>query len=119
MGKGFLVVIALIVGIVFLVLSGSQRSGGPPPTPASYVPDNFAAYSICKDFVLDRLKAPKTAQFAGFDDAKVHDLGGGDYEVIGFVDAQNAFGAQIRERYLCKVHYKGDRNWRLNGLVFK
>ena len=79
----------------------------------------FGAWSICQKFVEDKLLAPKTAEFADFDQSKVHDLGSGDFEVISYVDAQNKFGAQIRQRYLCKVHYAGDRNWNLKGLTFK
>jgi len=58
-----------------------------------------AAWSICKQFVTDRLRAPKTAEFASMSDSRVLGGGGGEYEVHSYVDAQNGFGALIRNNY--------------------
>lgn len=48
------------------------------------------------------LKAPSTADFSGYSDTVVALLEGGtknDYIVKGYVDAQNGFGAMIRNKY--------------------
>lgn len=116
-------IVAAILGVVFLVFVSPDNKSKPAASSSQAVvadvADTFGAYYICKQFVEDKLLAPKSAEFADFDQSKVHDLGSGDFEVISYVDAQNKFGAQIRQRYLCKVHYAGNRNWSLKGLTFK
>lgn len=78
--------------------------------------DGVSAYWISKDFVLDRLKAPKTAEFPGSRDAgvKTNYLGECTHEVWAYVDAQNAYGALVRTQYYAKVkNQKGSENWSL------
>jgi len=43
-------------------------------------------------------------------------LGGGRYRVQSYVDAQNSFGAMIRTRYDCTVHWIGGDRWKLEDL---
>ena len=50
------------------------------------------------------MKAPSTADFPYSDDAHdVERIGTGRFRVISYVDAQNGFGAQIRNNYICLV----------------
>lgn len=56
------------------------------------------------DFVKNELKAPATAEFSG--DEYKND-GDTVYLATGKVDAQNSFGAKIRETYLVKMRYLG------------
>jgi hypothetical protein len=52
------------------------------------------------------------------------DMGNGLYVVNSYVDAQNSFGAMIRNTFKCKVQYLGggeadSRNWSLIDLELK
>ena len=68
----------------------------------------------CRDAVLRRLRAPATAEFPSpsemerrFDEWIVH----------GEVDAQNGFGAMIRQRYECAVERRSGRRWAIKGVT--
>lgn len=108
-GLGCLVIIA-IVAVTFLVGAlggdgddGEDDGGG-----------EFGARAICEQFVEDRLKAPATADFS---DTTAFATGGTSWTVEGAVDAENSFGAKIRNTYVCKVSYTGDDMWRLDDLT--
>lgn len=69
------------------------------------------AFRKSQEFVKERLKAPSTAVFADFFDPEVivgHRFGG-VYEVLGHVDAQNAFGGMIRSQFY--VELREERNY--------
>lgn len=118
-GSVIVTVIALF-GVV-LVFGGDARPAEvdpvTAPTPEEHSPelDLAAAELACQDFVRDRLKAPATAEFT---EAVTAPLAGYDrYTVSGAVDAQNSFGALIRNFYSCTVGLStsGDR-WFLQSL---
>jgi hypothetical protein len=79
----------------------------------------IAAFTMSKEFVEDRLKAPGTAEFPWYDKAKVSHLGGGKYMVLAYVDSQNGFGALLRSKYLCTLRNTGDNRWRLIDLTIE
>lgn len=77
------------------------------------------AYLVAQKFILKGLKAPSTAEFAtygyGDDPATVIKIDSLNYSVNIWVDAQNSFGAMIRNRF--KVDLKKDGEmWRLVDL---
>lgn len=104
-----------IISAVLEGLSSSPTSGnGPTRTPS---PDLFAAWVMCEQFVEDRLVAPTTAEFGSYDRSNVDYLGNNQYLVLNHVDAQNSFGAMIRQTYLCKVRDNTpDDTWSLLDL---
>jgi hypothetical protein len=66
------------------------------------------AYYMAKQFITNRLKAPSTAKFPSPYDRNESgittvQLPGGAYRVSAWVDAQNAFGAMLRKRWVCEV----------------
>ena len=73
------------------------------------------AYSIARQFVERRLKAPSTASWPGiFDDrGTVVRIGDGVYEVTSWVDSQNSFGAKLRMHYAATVRHNAGDNWSL------
>lgn len=79
------------------------------PTPGS---DKLGAFLASQDFVKRELRAPSTAKFSDFDEARVSSTGGDSYTVAGWVDAQNGFGAMIRNDFVCKLHKVGDTWYR-------
>ncbi len=81
----FLVIV--FKGFSYLSLSGEEKSR------------DTEAYVCAIDVVESHLKAPSTADFCGFDEARVTDLGNNKYKVTGYVDAQNSFGAVVREYF--------------------
>lgn len=79
---------------------------------------------ICTNYVETALKAPASADF-GWDKAAGGSkrLDNQTYLIRSKVDAQNSFGAQLRNWYNCKIQYMtGDdadpRNWKLLDLQF-
>jgi hypothetical protein len=82
--------------------------------------DSVAAWVMCQEFVKRNLKSPASADFGGilsgdFQDPTTHaiHMGDGVYECNGFVDAQNSFGAQIRNEFGVTIQYMGSDNWKL------
>jgi hypothetical protein len=76
----------------------------------------FAAWTISKGFIKPYLKAPSTAEFPR-EGLKCYSKGD-TYTVVAYVDAQNSFGAMLRQIYTCQMMYKGGgwtdpANWNL------
>ena len=79
-------------------------------------PDKVGAFVMSKEFVIKRLKAPSTADFPWYDESFVTDLGGGEFRVSAYVDAQNSFGAKIRSNYTCVLKSTDGNNWTLESI---
>jgi hypothetical protein len=72
--------------------------------------------TICQEFVKDQLQAPSTAKFPVlFDEYQTNRLISPEYSynIEGYFDAQNAFGAMLRAGFGCKVEKVGEEEWRL------
>ncbi|WP_426319948.1 hypothetical protein [Microbacterium sp. E-13] len=65
--------------------------------------NKYEAIAQCEARIKDMLKAPSTAEFHS--DA----AGNGTWTVTGTVDAENGFGAMIRNDFECTVRISGDR----------
>ena len=87
----------LLVGAIFAAggLSGCSGDSG----------SGYGARSACQDWVKDQLKAPSTADFAN-ESGYTSDTG--PWTIMGSVDAENSFGARIRNSYACEVRLDGD-----------
>lgn len=72
------------------------------------------ARTACEQFVTNAIKTPSTAKFP--DGARVEKNPVGAYVVTGEVDAQNGFGAMIRQTYTCTVTHDGRGQWELHKL---
>lgn len=123
-GGCLVLIIVVVVGI--WVLAGSDESGsGEPSTSAPSTSwetrDNSTmAYIMMEDFVKRRLKAPSTAKFQGILDGRgdaVTRLADHAYRIDSYVDAQNGFGAQIRNRFRGEIKQTSDRGWHLQSLT--
>lgn len=68
------------------------------------------ALSACQMAVTARLKSPRTAQFATVTESRIGTIRYAErYEILSYVDAQNAFGALLRMPYRCEVEFTGAR----------
>lgn len=96
---------AVVVGLAIMgkAMQGSSSSSGDG--------DRASARSVCYDFVRDRLKAPATAQFS---ETEI-ESSGNQWTVSGSVDAQNSFGALIRNNYTCVTTVQSGQ-WQLESL---
>lgn len=75
-------------------------TAGAKPTPGG---TDLGAITACEKHVAARLKAPSTAKYSGWMGSSTLANADGSTTVSAYVDAQNAFGAMIRNQYLCKV----------------
>lgn len=77
-------------------------------------PTSGAAYA-CREFITANLVAPSTAEFGAWSRWPARQLEGGAIEVLATFDAQNSFGAMLRQRIICEVS-KSDGQWFLENL---
>lgn len=103
--------------LVLLLLNNGHCKGNAPPPKPKPAHDHVSAYTMCQQFVEDRLRAPSTADWPWVSTSDVTEhLGGGKYRVRTYVDSENAFGANVRTTIDCTVqHEEGDR-WTLERL---
>lgn len=74
--------------------------------PAQDPNDRAGAVVACQNAVLDQLKAPSTAEFSSRSETTA-DRVGSRWDVAGWVDAQNSFGATVRTVWGCTATYNG------------
>jgi hypothetical protein len=99
--------------VLIFLLSASVLMFGCTPEPPSGLPD---IYSQAQSIVLDNLMAPASAKFPDYDSSFVkyntsilQDKGKGKleyrvYDVNAYVDAQNVYGALIRDEFWVQVY---------------
>ena len=91
------------------------RAPSPTPRPRRE-DDEGGAHVWAKDFVRERLRSPSTAKFASVLNANFTDLGNRKWRVVSYVDAQNAFGTEVRTYFDAVVRYVGNDQWELISL---
>jgi hypothetical protein len=96
--------VAIALLVLTLTACGSSSNGG-----------KGGAYEACKRAVASELKAPATADFSGPFSSTITEHSDGTYDVVGYVDSENSFGANIRSDWTCTVRSTGD-NWDLVDL---
>lgn len=77
--------------------------------------DKGLAFVMAQKFVKKELKAPATAEFPRPTDSEVTTvyMGNCTHEVRAYVDAENSFGAKMRNRFYVKLqNEKGSKTWR-------
>ena len=95
--------IVIILVTLILVLCGiviNQGGGNSNPSTMASIQ--------CENFVKNNLKSPSTANFPNL--PMITDKGNGTFEVTGYVDAENSFGATLRNFFICDIHYTGGDN---------
>lgn len=107
----------LLVGIIGAIVS-TTKSG--PPTPEqvaarSESEELKSAYYAGKGYIQKHLKAPSTAKWSSYYDedsrtGRRNDITNGFY-TVGYVDAENSFGAKLRQTWRVDLIHDGDM-WR-------
>lgn len=102
-----------VVGILVLLAVGSAEEDPERKAKREKYGDKISAFAMAKKFVEQNLKSPGSAEY-GWQraDECVTELGNGEYLVKGWVDAQNSFGAKIRNNFSLKLKYMGNYEWR-------
>lgn len=110
-----LLVLACIAVVVASTRGGLERFD----TDGISVPrgSRSEARIICERYVSDRLRSPSTADFQQRSEQQVNESGGA-YTISAHVDAQNRFGATVRQEYECQVRPTAD-GWSLDSLTFE
>ena len=106
-----------------LVACGGGGSKAAKPPGSSIGSRKLDAWVMAQLFLeRDHLRSPSTADYGSAfrgnrqDPATcVRDLGEGIYLVEGWVDAQNAFGATVRNNFIIKLEHLGGETWRVIG----
>lgn len=82
-------------------------------------PTDFDACVMSQVFIKRQLKSPSTADFPACNDSDtVVSREGGNWKVISYVDAQNAFGAMLRADYSTLMTYNASTDrWTLTDFA--
>lgn len=111
LGYGCLTVVG---AVVVLALLGSLV---PESEKSKERERNINAIAACQVAVERRLKSPSTAKFPDGLSSNVSEPSGGVVTVSASVDAQNAFGALLRKRWVCTVNVSDTKNPRVQNVV--
>ena len=114
--------LAIVIAAVFIVVifmafnSGSEKKKSDWKTK-----DNSnMAYVMMGNFVEQRLKSPKSADFpGGYYDKHTTYLGNQKYRIVSYVDAENSFGVDIRTHFVGEIKQTSEDEWQLLSLNFK
>jgi len=104
-GMGCLVLLAIVIGVGAVAGISSWASNNDPAAKEKRERESapYYAQSACKTAVKEALKSPTSAEFS--------DVQTGDttspFVVMGHVDAENSFGAKLRNTFTCKVEVEG------------
>jgi hypothetical protein len=118
----FFFVLLAIFGSMLInqnIENARRRASAPPtitPSPRPDVGTDIGAFVICKQFVTETLTSPSSAEFQSMVDAQVIKYKPNRWEVTAWVEADNSFGASIRDLFTCRVEYQGAGNWTLIDL---
>ena len=85
-----------------------------------YEPTKYDAVIMAEKFVLDVLRSPSTAGFpASSTEYDITYKGNNSWTIVGYVDAQNGFGAMIRSCLACTVSSKaGTKSWTGGAVLY-
>lgn len=97
-------VLAVAFGCIILFFFVGGRPSGTPRASD----DRMTAWLGCKTVLERSLKAPDTAKWASFNDARIVKMDNGHYAVGSEVTAQNSFGVPLRQEWTCEVAVNGN-----------
>jgi len=99
--KNLGIVLAVAIGSIVLIYGVNKRIEDAPPDKRESI-SKHEAKVVAEGQVKTILKTPATAKFSGLGETEISPIGGG-YRVVGYVDSQNSFGANIRTTYSIEI----------------
>lgn len=78
--------------------------------------DKESAWIFAQDAIKANLKAPSTAKFPWYDESCVTVLDDGSYIVKSYVDAENSYGAKIRNVFSIRITITGENSYTYSEL---
>lgn len=97
--------IVFIIAVCFSAVNGPQTE--------SEKPGKIEAYVMATQIVEQKLKAPGSAKFCGYTNARVVEYEPGKFTVMGWVDSQNSFGALMRTDFNVVLESTSPNNWNI------
>lgn len=116
-----IITVSIVFGIpVALIVWGvrSCSSVVSQPSSGSYR-GKIDAWVFTQYLVEQHLKSPKSARFEYGGAERVEETVSGIYIIRSYVDAKNAFGAEIRQHFFCKLQRKPDGKFEVLQLTFQ
>lgn len=112
---GQIIIYFIVIGLIgcFIIYNDNQKRNETPEMRREAncgARGKSAADAMAKHFVTQRLKAPSTAKFPRYDETSVLITGACEYTIQSYVDAQNGFGAMIRNQYSAEIRYDPMQN---------
>ena len=106
-GAGCLIVVLLFVGMCVAI---SVTSDDPARSAEdAFVNSRIITRTLCEQQMRGRLRAPGSADFPFSSAGSVVRTGEPNtYRMRSYVDAENAFGGEVRSRFTCVVRGQGD-----------
>jgi len=112
---GILLAIMAFIGLIAFNSNGSGSAPSSPPQP-SIAGSEIEAYMACEDFTRQVLRSPSTAEFPSHRDATITTQGQ-EWVVQAYVDAENAFGAMVRNEWRCTTRNTNGDTWRGSSTI--
>ena len=116
----------VLAGIALALLSDGPSQPGTRAEEAvkrdGLVNPRLEAWLMAQQFVRKNLLTPSTARFSYWTEIQSYDdcvtqTDKYKFHVEGWVDAENAFGAKVRNYFRCKLTYLGNDQWRCDELT--
>jgi hypothetical protein len=100
------ILLAIIFGLIIICVIGALIQGGGSNNNNNGTILIYEAEDVCETFIKNRILTPSTAKFSG-EHADIIQGQTDAFRVTGVVDAQNGFGATIRNYFTCDVQRNG------------
>ena len=105
---GAITVFIVFIFIVVMSYMGDRENS----VTDSYTPTKRDAYYMSQQLLKKKLKAPSTASFPRYQEGMyVEEIGDNEYLITAYVDAENSFGAKLRNTYMSQVKYLYGETW--------
>jgi hypothetical protein len=97
--------IILIISCIFVGCGGNNQKSF--NNLSSSERDGFLQ-GMMEETVKSNLKSPNSAKFETISDSDIKDDGNNEYEISSYVDADNSFGANIRNNFTVTIKVNND-----------
>ena len=113
------VLVVLMISSAFgvpLFSSNNSHSSSKNSPKDYYSHDKFDAITVAESVVEERLKSPSTAKFCSVSDYTVT-LDGDTWTIEGYVDAQNSFGATLRNNFTIRITFESSTIYTIDSCI--